>query len=137
METGFALSAHEALQVGDIVEVKFHGPLNRADAVVLHDRLAQVYGEHGSGFLLADMVDLSTIEADARRYMGEWNRTHPFSGAVMYGASFATRTIATLALKVTRLMGNEQTEVVFLRDEAEARRWIAARREALSPRGRA
>jgi hypothetical protein len=137
METGFALGAHRARQVGDVVEVAFHGALHRADAEVLHDRLAQVCRERGSAFLLGDMAGMSTIEAGARRFMAEWNRTHVISGVALYGANFATRTIATLAIKAIEMMSSNRTEVAFVRDEAEARRWIAARRARLSPRARA
>lgn len=130
METPLALGPHRARQVDDVVEVVFAGPVTLSEARVLHERLAQVYAEFGSCYLLADLLGLTAMGPDVRRYMGEWNKTHRLSGVALHGASFAMRTVASLTVKAIRLLGSHPIEVVFLRDEAEARRWISARRGA-------
>lgn len=132
MQLPLALGPHRARQVDDVVEVVFAGPLTLADAVTLHDRLARVYAERGSCYLLGDLKDMATMGPETRRYVGEWNRTHRLSGVALHGANFAMRAIATLTVQAIRLLGSHQTEVVFLRDEPEARRWISARRAAPS-----
>jgi hypothetical protein len=131
VETPLALGRHRARQVDDVIEVAFVGPLMLAEAVALHERIAEVFAERGSCYLLADLAALEGLGPDVRRYIGEWHKTHRLSGAALHGASVAMRAIASLTVKAIGMLGNHRTPVVFLRDEPEARRWISARRDAL------
>ena len=128
MESALEIGTHHVVQIDDLVEVQFRGALTRDDAVVLHERLRQIFAERGSCYLLADLGGISTMTPDARRFMGEWNKAHRISGVALYGGNFAIRALATLTANAIRLLGSHQTEVVFPRDEAEARRWIATHR---------
>ena len=130
MERELVMGPHRARQVGDVIEVEVHGPVTREHAVRLHDLMAQVLTETGSCFVLTDLADATTVHADARRYIADWNRTHRASGMASYNTGFGTRAIATLLVKAIHLLGGENTALVFVREEAEARAWIAARRVA-------
>ena len=50
------------------------------------------------------------------------------SGAALYGAGFATRALINLTLSAIKLIGHQQIEISFVRDEAEARAWVAGQR---------
>ena len=130
MERELVMGPHRARQVGDVIEVEVHGPVTREHAVLLHDLMAQVLHDEGSCFVITDLADATTVTADARRYVAEWNRTHRASGMASYNLGFTTRVFATLLVKAIHLLGAEDTPLVFVREEAEARAWIAARRVA-------
>ncbi|MBZ5715792.1 STAS/SEC14 domain-containing protein [Nannocystis pusilla] len=122
-------TASEPLQLtreADLVHLKFRGPFVLEHAKTVHEYLAQIMAETGRCYLLADMSQMNGIPTDTRRYVGEWHKQHTVSGVAVYGASFATRAIATLMFQAVRIVGAQQIEMEFLRDEAEARRWIAA-----------
>lgn len=109
------------------MHLKFRGPFVLEHARPVHEYLAQVMAETGRCYLLADMSQMNGIPTDTRRYVGEWHKHHTVSGVAVYGASFATRAIATLMFQAVRIVGvQRQIEMEFFRDEAEARRWIAA-----------
>jgi len=132
MERRLVIGPHGVRQVDDVLELEVHGPVTREHAVLLHDLMAQVLSEKGCCFVISDLADATTVNADARRYMADWNRTHRASGMASYNLGFATRVFATLLTKAIHLLGAEDTPLVFFRDEAEARAWIAARRVSTS-----
>ncbi len=126
------MGPHRARRIGDVIEMEVHGLVTLEHAVLLHDLMAEVLHETGRCFVLSDLADATTVTADARRYIAEWNRTHRASGIASYNLRFATRTMATLLAQAIRLLGGEDTPLVFVREEAEARAWIAARRRVMS-----
>ena len=120
-------TASEPLQLtreADIVHLKFRGPFVLEHARPVHEYLAQVMDETGRCYLLADMSQMDGIPTDTRRYVGDWHKQHTVSGVAVYGASFATRALATLMFQAVRIVGNQHIEMEFFRDEADARRWI-------------
>ncbi|WAS99308.1 STAS/SEC14 domain-containing protein [Nannocystis punicea] len=122
-------SASEPLQITrepDLVHLRVRGPFDLPVARAVHELIAQIMDENGRCYLLADMSQLDGIPNDARRYVGEWHKTHTITGVAVYGASFATRALATLMFHAVRIVGRQQMEMEFVRDEADARRWIAA-----------
>jgi S-adenosylmethionine:diacylglycerol 3-amino-3-carboxypropyl transferase len=129
MDGPFSFGPHRALQVGELLEFQMNGKMSRDDAVVLHDRLGAMNDEHGRAFLLCDLTHASSVHPDARRYMSEWNKTHTgATGVAVFGASFAMRVIGTLLINAIHLVGRNKIEIVFFRDEAEARQWLDDRR---------
>lgn len=130
MVTPLVLGPHRARQVGDVVELQFDGPLTLDQAKALHEHLAASYAELGSCFVLVDLGGVSAMGPESRRYMGEWHRSHELSGVALFGGNFAMRAIATLTVNAIHLLSNHRTEIVFFRDEADARRWISTRRDA-------
>lgn len=113
---------------GDIVHLQIRGRLDLARITMLHEQVAQVLREAGQAYLLADLSQLDGISPDARRANGEWSKTHHVTGAALYGAGFAARTLASLLYQAVRLVGNKHFELEFARDEAAGRRWIDAHR---------
>ena len=130
MDGGFVFGPHHGRQIGELVEFRLEGRLCLPDAVTLHERMAAVIEEHGRCFLLCDLTTASTVQPEARRYMSEWNKTRGATAVATFGANFAMRAVATLIVNAIHLLGSNRVEIVFLRDEAEARQWLATRRVA-------
>lgn len=119
---------------GDWVEIRFIGPVSGADSNAMHARLAQVLLDNdGRAYLLADITRLETLEIAARRDMAAWNSEHKITAAAVFGGSFTVRTLVTLALKALKLRDRDQLEAVFVKDEDEARSWLAAVRARREP----
>jgi hypothetical protein len=127
---GFANGRHRLHQEGDLVQLGFAGALTLADVTALRSRVEEVIRCEGRCFVLADLAGLTGMAPDARRYLSEWGRSprRPIAGTALYGGNFATRVLTTLVLNAIQLMGRSPVDVVFKADEAEARRWLTARR---------
>lgn len=109
---------------------RFRGRITRQDMEVLRDALNSVAEKHPRFYLLLDMKDSTGIDAEARRFMATWSR-EPNRGlvaTVLYGIGFAMRTMVTLTLNAIRLLGHVGSDIQFLKDEAEARGWVAEHR---------
>jgi hypothetical protein len=128
------IGRHRASRTDDLIRVAFAGSLKREDLEALRRVTAEMLAERPSCFLIADMAACTGIDASARKYMAEWSREggEQLSGTAVYGVTFAMRAIVTLALSAIRFLGNQQVDVVFVKDEAEAVQWVAARRDALA-----
>lgn len=114
------------------------GPLFEADVAGMQDMVREIRSEHGRCFLVADVGALTSIDAGARRMMGQWGRLSPddhASAVAVHGASFSARTLITLTINAVRLMGYREIDLKFMRDEAEALRWIGEQRTALAAAG--
>ncbi len=119
---------------GDLLRMRVTGPLTELDVEGLRALVQSTHREEGACFLIADVSGLTGIDARARRSMTEWGRLgaeHRVSGVAAHGVSFAARTVITLTVNAVKLMGYSEVEVRLTRDEADALRWISARRSAL------
>ncbi|MDC0667826.1 hypothetical protein [Nannocystis radixulma] len=121
---------YQLTREGDLAHLKLRGLFDLEVATAVHELLAQLHHELGRSYVLCDLTQFTGIPADARRQVGEWNKTHKVSGGAIYGANFAMRTLATLVLQAVRLVGNK-VDIEFVPDEATARRWIEAHRAKL------
>lgn len=111
----------------------WNGPISRDDMAAARTLLAAALHEFGSSFMISNMTGCTAFEPGARQYLAEWSRegTDKVSATAVYGVSFAMRVLVTLALNAVKFIGKyEGGDTVFVKDEAEARRWIAERRTA-------
>lgn len=117
---------------GDVLDIHFEGVICLSDSVLLRQVFDEIYRERGPCFLVADMRRATGIDRDARQYMKEWSKVEPIQllATAVYGVSFAVRAISILMINAIKMLGKRHTEVVFLKDETEARRWIDAQRAA-------
>lgn len=113
----------------------FEGAITEADLRTLRGATASVMHELGRCFMLADMSLCTGIDAAARKYMADWSResVDVVAGTAVYGMSFATRAITMLAINAIKLLAQKQVDVVFLKEEVEARRWVDEQRSARFP----
>lgn len=120
---------HRVWQEDDVAVARIAGAFDRADAVAFHDFLDRVYAERGRCFALADVSAMTGLDAGARRYTAEWNKQRKLAAVAVFGASVTIRGLASMLVTAIRLVNRRQTvPVEFFKDEAEARRWISARR---------
>jgi aminoglycoside phosphotransferase family enzyme len=133
------LGQHRLWHKGDVLGIHFGGHITLADCIELRGLIEQLGREVGYTFLLVDMHESASIAPEARKYMARWNRESTeelLAGTAMYGISFAMRAIVTLTLNAIKFLGKkERTQTVFVKDEAEARRWIDAERARKFPGG--
>lgn len=135
MTTRTAIGPHPVEFEGDTLRLRLVGPLTIADAELLRVEMQALRRSLGTCFLLADAAELAGIDAEARRYLARWSareQSERITGAAVYGVSFAMRTIITLTVNAIRVIGRREVQIAFANDEAEARRWIAARRAAVT-----
>lgn len=130
-----SIGQHEVRRTGDLVALRIRGPLTIGDLRRLREVLVAVMAERGHCFLVADMREATAIDHDTRKYMADWSResTDWVAGAAIHGVSFAMRALLTLTLKAIKILGTQQVELVFVKDEPDALRWIDDRRRALFP----
>jgi hypothetical protein len=128
------LGTHTLTQDGEQLRLWFHGPLTLPQAQQLRARIEELT-RVGRCFMLVDMSELTTMEPDARRFLSDWGRASDMhiSGAALFGTSFAMRAMTTLILSAIRVLGQREIHVVFVRDEAEARAWLAERTRSAGP----
>jgi hypothetical protein len=113
---------------GDLLTLRLRGRVSQSEAVEFHAMLAQLLSERGRCFLLVDLRELESIDPGARRHVGEWNRSHQITAGAAFGANFAVRALMSLFLGAIKLMASDAPEIHMARDEADARRWLDARR---------
>lgn len=132
MTISTAIGPHKASRTGDLMRMSCTGAVKRGDAEGMRAMMDAAVAEGVRPYLVADMSDCTGIEAEARKYMTEWSRTAPqqLSGVAVYGVSFALRAIVSLTLGAIRFLGKQSAEIVFVKDEAEALRWVDAHRTA-------
>ncbi len=110
--------------------VRFRGAITRRDLEALRTAVDAVADEHPRSYLLTDMKECTGIDAEARKYMAVWSKEpdRGLVGTAVYGNGFMMRSLITLALQAIRLLGQREALIHFFKDEAEARRWVAAHR---------
>ena len=130
-----AIGRHAVWQTDDVIEMQFHGTITQDDVEGMRVLVRTVLAERSTCFLIADMHHGTGIEPEARRYMAQWSkeRTEKVSGCAIYGVGGPMRAILKLTLAAIKLLGAQQIEIVFMKDEAEARQWIAAQRPLSGP----
>jgi hypothetical protein len=130
------IGRHRYQRSGDVLALQWHGNISEDDLRALREVTTGVMREVGRAFMVSDMSQATGIDAGARKYMAEWSKhdgTDLISGTAVYGLNFATRAITMLALNAIKLLGQKKLDVAFLKDEADARRWVDEQRAARFP----
>ncbi|HEY0136987.1 MAG TPA: hypothetical protein VGB85_23050 [Nannocystis sp.] len=130
------IGRHRYQKAGDVVRLQWQGNISADDLKVMREVTTRMMQELGRAFTISDMSQVTGIDAGARKYMAEWGQQDGnglITGTAVYGLSFATRAITTLALNAITLLGKKKVEVAFVKDEAEATRWVDEQRAARFP----
>ena len=132
-----ASGRHEFYYEGDILGMRFRGPITRRDLEALRKGLEALATETPSFYLLTDMAECTGIDPEARKYMSEWAKAPDVGlvATVVYGNGFMMRALITLTLKAIKLLGQREATIHFVKDEAEARRWISEDRARAAKHG--
>ncbi len=130
MREQYVIGKHVVVTDEDVVQVKWDGPvkLDEMSAIqriyearlLLHPRLYSVF----------HVTRAHTPPPEVRRQMAKWRQTHKVAGSAVVGASLPIRSIATLYLRATTLLGLKTWPVRFVESEAEAHEFFAELRRA-------
>jgi hypothetical protein len=86
---------------------------------------------HPTLFLITDSRQGTGMTADVRKALGENPDLMPYAGSVMYGSSFAMRTMVNMMIRAAELLGRKGSGAfAMVATEEEAKAWVAAQREA-------
>jgi hypothetical protein len=118
-------SAH--FEEPDILWVRIQGETSLQDAI----SLTQLYGELGSQqpiFVVTDLTEATTIEAEARNHVSQNTNPSWFLGSVYIGAGFVQKAVAKSLAFVHAMTGKLTFDMHFVSTEQEARELIARER---------
>lgn len=132
--TPLTIGQHRGQRAGDVIDLAVHGTFTLADATALLAAAQATIRQEQRCFLIADAHAMTGIDAEARRLMATWSKTEAdrLTGTAIYGCGFAMRTLITLTLNAIQYFGKTPLDAVFVRDLAEARGWVDARRAAMA-----
>ena len=125
-----AIGGHTFLVEGDVLQCMLQGDFTAQHARELFVLLEQVQADEGSFVILADISQMGTIDAAARRWMALESRRFACRATAMYGASLPARTVITLLLRSLALFRPTLMPLHFAKTEQEARLWLEAQRPA-------
>lgn len=120
---GHTFAVHE-----DVVKCKLQGDFAVQHARELFVLLEQVQADQSSFVILADISEMGTIDAAARRWMALESRRFACRATAMYGASLTARTVITLLLRSLALFQPTLMPMYFAKTEPEARLWLDRQR---------
>jgi hypothetical protein len=116
---------------GDTVVATIGSDLTLEDLERMFRVCEQVEAEYGYFLMLSDAKLLSGLSSEVRRRSAEWGKEHRSGGYATYGSSLLARTVITLLVHGIGLLRKREAPVAFFATEAEAREWLATRRQQL------
>jgi hypothetical protein len=125
------LGQHVTARERDLVSIRLRGPLSLEEAQGFHAAVARTLARYGTAFVLVDSSQGGSLSPETRRWIAEWNKSHKVTGVAIFGSSLVVRALLTLVLNAIALMRREAVPSVFVKNEAQARAWLAALRSRL------
>jgi hypothetical protein len=115
----------------DIIYMKFGGVVSTDDALELLRRQMGMGEGKEILFFLIDAENLETISPDGRRAVAETLKELPLRGMAVVRAPLKARVVTKLVITAINLFRRDANlnPIAFFDTEAEARKWIAERRE--------
>lgn len=135
MDTPYSGPSVFRFQPPDVVQVETIGDVSADEMGALLREMGRLAAGRPYFFLLDDISRIGKISPEARKRATEEVDGLLLRGIAVYGASFSQRVIATLLARLLALFGKfGERPVVIVETEAQARAWIAARRQELVDR---
>lgn len=86
---------------------------------------------HPTLYLITDSRQGTGMTPDVRKLLGEKPDLMPYAGSVMYGSSFAMRTMVNMMMRAQQLLGvTADIKFAMVATEEEAKAWVAEQRAA-------
>ncbi|MES1243314.1 MAG: STAS/SEC14 domain-containing protein [Acidobacteriota bacterium] len=117
-----------AFEEPDIIYMKFVGDVTDDEVRAINDLHLEICKGRDRVYFLVDMEELATLSSSVRRSAIEALNQMPIQGLSIYKAPMTARVLAKLIITGMRLFG-KHIPLQFSDTEAEAREWIAERRE--------
>jgi hypothetical protein len=130
MSTFQPLGSHQYQLHEDTMVIRTAGELTLEQAQWLMATLTKMVDTYGYSLLIGDASAGITIPPHVRRWLADWHKDNPSTAgtAIIIGASLMVRTLVTMINHAVRLLGRAAGDLVFVRDEAEARELADSRR---------
>lgn len=125
------VGTHTVYIEDDTVILVQNGTYHLEDARLTHVSVERILYGLGRVFVMVDQTNAGPTAPDARRFLRDWNKRHKASGAVMFGGSSMSIAAASFALSVIRFLQADALPVAYMKNEEEARAWIAQQRDRL------
>ncbi len=112
----------------DVVLASFVGPIDLDEikrAVEAYGEIAQQYGPY---YLIAD-IGQSQLGAEPRRYLSENAKADWFKASIYVGADMVQQTFGKVIALGMLFTGKTRFETTFVKDQHEARAWMAQHRQ--------
>ena len=119
------LGKHVARIEDNILFFYLFGDLETNELLEYIQLTSRIISVHGSFSIADDLSHFGTAAPTVRRTVVDWLRTAPCRGVVLYGGSIAARTLVTLMLGAMKLIGTLKFPAAIVRNEQEARDWLA------------
>src|SRR5262249_9645665 len=117
----------------DILFLEIVDDLSMSDIEEYIKLAEQLVAQHGSFYIVDDITNFRSASGEVRRRIADWLASNACLGAVLYGGSLAARTVAILVVRAMNLIGKQPFPIVFMKNEKEARDWIASHRRKPRP----
>jgi hypothetical protein len=128
MKNEHQVGNHWFIDEGHVLVFRYVGDVSGDDVAELIRLTTGVVGTRPPVYALADLGRLGSISGEARKNWTNWFRSHGFIAAACFGASFSTRTAATMIMAAARAFSGFKPQFVFFGSEDEARAWIERHR---------
>lgn len=112
----------------DVLSCKYSGMISLPDVQESMRMLEDMLLPGRTYYIIADVAEVTGMEAEARKLSTEWFARHEIGGAVNFGASAMTRAIGALIQSTLRLLYRNHMPAHFVKTEEEARAWIQEQR---------
>ncbi|WP_437729867.1 STAS/SEC14 domain-containing protein [Sorangium sp. So ce1335] len=117
----------------DTLDLILRGDVTPDDARHIFDFMESRFAGRSHVLVTGEMSGLGHVPSESRRViMKEAGRAPPIRGLVYHRASFGAKVITELVMRAYALTTGADIPVHFAADEAEARAWLARRREQLA-----
>ena len=117
---------------GDVVYIKYVSSVSLAELKQMDEINQPVIGDLPAIYLVYDVSEAGLMTPEARRYAAERSKDLRCAALLVHGTTLFTRAAIALVMSAVRLIGKDVPEMVYLKNEQEAREWIAAHRKGLS-----
>jgi len=129
MEDKLHFGKHWMRLEGDTLFCKYVGIISVPDVQASMQMLDKKLLQGTTYYILADVAEVTGMEAAARKISTDWYARHDIGGAVNFGAGAITRAIGALILSLLRLLHKNYMQSHFVKTEEEGRAWIQEQRQ--------
>ena len=122
---------HRARVTQDVVIAEPNGHMRPSQIRWLLDEvILPVIAEHGLAYVLLDARNGTPADAESRRLISRWVRTHPGQTLfAVYGASRTASAVGMLLVNAIRLLSGRQIQLRMFDKSQEAQDWLMSQRE--------
>ncbi len=122
---------HRARVTQDVVIAEPNGHMRPSQIRWLLDEvILPVIAEYGLAYVLLDARNGTPADAESRRLISHWVRTHPGQTLfAVYGASRTASAVGMLLVNAIRLLSGRQIQLRMFDKSQEAQDWLMSQRE--------